>query len=327
MKDKFRLGLLALALISSPSFAGFEVVKGQLPSSAGTTKPVDLSGFELVADRRVLPLMQTGTPNPEVQMLSAGYSDGIPMETALKALLPQGWSGYIRPTINKSAVVRWTNGSTWLQALEQMGRQLSVASSIDWRRQIVTVEPMPVESLLDARGGGLLVPHAVDAASMPIYNASGSTAFAPLMAEGVPPANGGRPFGPQAIGNTQIQNALPPELGQDMGLGNPNIDTLNPAYMTTKYRDYATMQDFLNEEIQVDIRGASLRAALERILPPGWDIDIPDRTPAIDNIRVDVTHVASRGSILHGLLKGLDLTLFPYPEMRKAVVAAPTVKK
>jgi len=94
--------------------------------------------------------------------------------------------------------------------------------------------------------------------------------------------------------------------------------------MQTKYRDYATMEEFLNEEIQVDLRGASLRGALERILPPGWDIDIVDRSPASESARIDVTHISSRGAILNGVMKSLNLTLFPYVELRKAVVSRPS---
>jgi len=166
MLSKRKWGVVGLILISSAAHAGFEVVKGDEPVNRSPT--VDLSGFEMVADRRVQPLMQVGAVNPDVAAISAGFSEGIPLETALKVVLPPGWSGYMRPSINKSAMVRWTNGSTWLGALEQVGRQLSVSAVVDWNRKIVTLEPMPVEAVASARGGGLLVPHAVDAAGMPV---------------------------------------------------------------------------------------------------------------------------------------------------------------
>lgn len=136
------LSSLVLTAFAAPASAFF--VGGKAPAPAPA--PAKLDGLNIVADRTVLPLNQVGLPDPEVAGLPAGFNDGVPLEHALKLLLPKGWKAALAPDLAKTVLVSWTSGLTWLEALEQVAVQTDTAANVHWNDRAVTMSPMPRES-------------------------------------------------------------------------------------------------------------------------------------------------------------------------------------
>lgn len=294
--------LAGLGSVTAATANGYFQVQDPKDGSTSSSQ-VDLSGYELIADHRVDAINFVGRPDPDIMSVPAGYSDGIPLEMALKALLPPGWSGYLKPQIDKSNVVRWSRGITWTAAIEQIARQTTTSATVDWVRKIVTIDNLPPESNLAAQSPGM-VPLAPDAAFNGTHNGSG-----PPIVEINGPILPTSPY----EGN-----------GQDLKYGAGAVvgdrSTVNSSKV--RYQDYATLNDFLNEQIEVDIRGATLAEALAKMLPAGWEIDVRVHDSATDNVRVEMTSINARGAILDELMNRLHLSLYPYVNLRKAVVAA-----
>lgn len=84
-----------------------------------------------------------------------------------------------------------------------------------------------------------------------------------------------------------------------------------------------TLDDFLAERVSVDVSGASIREALQSMLPPTWSIDFGgDYVGQLDTHRVDFTtdDGERRGRALNAFGESMELRLTPYVGHEKLVV-------
>lgn len=138
--------VLVLAL-SGPAHSAFEVKPEPESKSTGP----DLTGYVTIADRRVLHINHVGRPDPQTANLSAGFSEGLALSTALKLILPPGWVASVRPGIRGDLPTHWTQSSTWIEAMEQIARQQDLAFTLHWKLKRVLVDPLPATARTGSR--------------------------------------------------------------------------------------------------------------------------------------------------------------------------------
>ena len=71
-----------------------------------------------------------------------GFGNAVPLPQAMRMLLPDGWT-YSPERELESATVSWGGGSTWLEALRQIGESNGVRFLVDWPNRVVYSEPSP----------------------------------------------------------------------------------------------------------------------------------------------------------------------------------------
>lgn len=86
-------------------------------------------------------------------------------------------------------------------------------------------------------------------------------------------------------------------------------------------KQYESLEAFLNEEVRVDLTQMPVSAIIRALLPEGWKCDDSAVSDQIRNMRGDLVTVQSRGEAISRLMMALNLTLYPYPQLQKVVVA------
>lgn len=298
---------LALIVASSNLYA-------QRVGSAGVAD-IDLTGYEMVADRRVAYVTHVGAIRPEVMTVDSGRSDGVPLTVALRLVAPPGWRAAVSRDFGGDPQVSWTEGSTWAEALEQIGKQTGLTFTVHWARQTIAADPLPAvarqtmrSELLSARDDARRLTDEREArelealASQPAATATDVAALAQMERDALAGSGGVDTF---AIADP------------DFGPG-----AIAPAPGGTPPRTYSSLNEFLQEEIEVDVASVDFVSAVRASLPSNWEID--ERVPvgALSSSIVDLTAVDTRGAILNAVALEHDVTIIPFVQFSKVIVTS-----
>ncbi len=75
-----------------------------------------------------------------VATATPGFGKTVPLPQAMRMLLPDGWT-YSPASETGDPTVAWNGGSTWLEALHQIGDSSGVRFLVDWTNRVVYSEP------------------------------------------------------------------------------------------------------------------------------------------------------------------------------------------
>lgn len=127
---------LLLGVASGPALAGFAVV--QTPAEEGhAVSPV---GDAVVAGSSA-GVTQVGAP-AEGQPVVKGFAKEVSLLTALKQIVPHGWTAKRVGNLDVSKPVSWRGEHrVWVDVLHTMASTYGFSAIVDWDQKILTVGP------------------------------------------------------------------------------------------------------------------------------------------------------------------------------------------
>lgn len=89
------------------------------------------------------------------------------------------------------------------------------------------------------------------------------------------------------------------------------------------YRHPRTIEEFMNQVVEADIRGATVPMVMQELLPPGWVVELVGVVDRFKDIRFDYTtpELQSRGRALHELGLHMNVRVTPYVHLRKVIIS------
>ncbi len=270
-------GALGIVMSVAVSPAGaYPVVNG---TPDGAPAPYPATSEQLVAENGSH-LIERGDPVPEVAALGGGFSKGVPLNEALKLLLPVGWKAAVSSDVDGQRQVKWSGGS-WIDALKTVGLQARVRVTVVWPRQAVLVDPFPAAQGEDP---------AVDAVALVTEQARGVES----------------PATTQGVAAAPTAKSPVPSVKAESAAGTPI--------------DYPDEESFLQERVEIDRRDVTLKHALQLILPEGWQPDFRVSAADLPKRQVEITYAGPRGVLLHALGRRYNVAIIPYRTFKKVII-------
>lgn len=220
---------------------------------------------------------------------SAGHD--VQLGVALKSVLPPDWLGQASDPATMRLPMTWRADMLWDQAVKEFAQRHGLRVLIDWDRRIVAFEGTPrLQLAAPAAAGSGAAPQVAQSAdpSMPAadHPAVRSTDMAPVT---LAPAK----VEPIA----EVHNKPAPH--------------------------FATLQEFLNERVKVDVTGATFEEVMHAMIPPSWDLDYRDVAPRVKGKVFDLTDVRNRGAMIHAFTRQLGFAAHPFVEFDKLIISLP----
>lgn len=112
---------------------------------------------------------QTGTP--VVGAPVKGWAKDIPLSTALKQIVPNGWKARKSGNVDLNQSVSWTGGKDWVSVLGDLTADYRFNASVNWNTKEIYITPLGSSTVVTASTPTTLAPR-------PVFSGSTTTKFA-----------------------------------------------------------------------------------------------------------------------------------------------------
>lgn len=112
---------------------------------------------------------QTGTP--VIGAPVKGWAKDIPLSTALKQIVPNGWKARKSGNVDLNQSVSWTGGKDWVSVLGDLTADYRFNASVNWNTKEIYITPLGASSVVTSVASTSVAPR-------PIFSGSTTTKFA-----------------------------------------------------------------------------------------------------------------------------------------------------
>lgn len=293
MKRNLYIGAITgLCLTPAIALAYFEVKDAPAPANPAPAQvALPSEDMQMVATRRIIHLVELG--DRQMPTPVAGFGENIPLAVAVEMVMPEGWVALASPKVDtQNQFVSWTGGKPWTETLRDFGEATKTSMTVDWARNEVLIRPIEVETALER--AAMTAPVVTPAPPVPVHGA------------GVEPL-------PMPAGNETIDVA-----SLDMESSPATVIRVSTAHAAAQM----TLEEFLNQSIMVDVRGATAIELIEAMLPSGWEAEPVAFSDRMLNRRIDYTAPLGepRGAAMGTIGRELGLVITPFTHLQKVVV-------
>lgn len=249
---------------------------------------------------------------PGLAEVVEGFGDAVPLEAALDILVPDNWSLHIQDSLDLTTPISWDIGQSWVSALDRGLSESRLHAVLDWGRQHVEIMSRPGQASVSAYPQ-FPVENVIPPTQAPAPQgyAMPMTPYAMYPSQPVPPAY------------PQPQN--PPLYPQAHPQAYPSYPVAPMGYHGSAYVQHGPMSfdDFMNQQVYADIRGANIQQVLGQLLPPGWVVELVGVNNELKDKRIDYTtpENQARGQALHEVGRFMGVKVTPYVHLSKLVVS------
>lgn len=290
--------LITASMMPVVSWAYFEI-REMPPLAADTAHAVQamskdigsVDSMRVIASTRETFFRSIGVPGRPERV--EGFGDDIPLDVAIEMIMPSGWVAAVPDaSFDTSVPVSWAGGEDWVDTLRSFAVQADVAMVADWDRRRITIGSPSDDSAIRRAGlvrqieGDVMLPRLPQTA---------------MVAESADP-------------NMVLSDGLEVAMAQTLS---------EPVLRITEAPEPAmTIERFMQEPINVDVRRATLQEVLEAMLPPGWTAEMVDPSAAVSGRRIDYTTPEGepRGAAMTLLGRELGVSITPFPHLKRVVV-------
>ncbi len=125
------MAIPVLAQAPIPQRDGF-VIENKMPIS---TAAMNVAGTTMLFGNVVTHI---GTKDTKASILK-GFARDLPFVTALRQVVPDGWSAFESGGLKLPATSAWRGGMRWYDVLEEMLRPIGLLAEIDWTSKRITL--------------------------------------------------------------------------------------------------------------------------------------------------------------------------------------------
>lgn len=135
---------------SSPAPQSTSTISASKPSGGffnSTTPPAaSVSASPVVsASYSSSHLTQTGTP--VIGAPVKGWAKDVPLSTALKQVVPNGWKARKSGDVDLNQSVSWTGGKDWVSILSDLTSSYNFSANVNWNTREIYITPVSASSL------------------------------------------------------------------------------------------------------------------------------------------------------------------------------------
>lgn len=87
---------------------------------------------------------QTGTP--VISGSLSGWANDLPLSTALKQIVPDGWKAKKVGSIDLNKKVSWKGGKPWVNVLDDLATNNGFKANVDWSSKTLTINSLSLEN-------------------------------------------------------------------------------------------------------------------------------------------------------------------------------------
>lgn len=85
---------------------------------------------------------QTGFSSSSDMMPVSGFGKDMPLMTALKQVVPNGWKATKVGNVDLNKKVSWRGGESWIAILDDLAGQNHFAANVNWNTKVLTITPV-----------------------------------------------------------------------------------------------------------------------------------------------------------------------------------------
>lgn len=135
---------VAMAILPTVGYAGFEVIDGPAEASPPVQKPA-LAPAQRTGTKPAVPvaggfefmgLNQIGIPDRSIAVIS-GFGRDVRLIDAIQQIAPSGWQVYIKDELLSSQPrsVSWKGGRRWIEVLDILATDHALVIDVDWAKR------------------------------------------------------------------------------------------------------------------------------------------------------------------------------------------------
>lgn len=298
----FRVWMAIVATAAAfPAAAGFRVDD---PAHRPQVHPGGRQSHVGVPDNYVLAANLTASHVEEIGQGTparvTGFGKDIPLEVALEMIMPDGWVGYVAPSVDTQARVSWPGDQTWVQAIEGVAVRHGLRFFIDWNTKVVRVDPMSAGETAMTRANAR-------AQAEEAEQAKRLNDLAAAVAED----------------EAQRQAQLEAEIanGEKTWVTVEGEDGKRYRRITSAEDERAAIDVFTSERISLHVSDVSLAELIEKLAPEGWGVRMDVDADKFSGRRFDFDADNTRKEAISTIEAELGLSITPYPTQKIVVVS------